>query len=228
MESLLSSLKKSFIFNEFSESELQEIVKLVRERPFRKNTIIFNEGDPGLAFYIIKNGKIKVYKLASDGRELILGIFGEGGLFGDVPVFDGGPYPASAQALTDVVVWSINRDQFVQLLLHHPALSLKVIRVLGKRLRQAHGFVADLALKNVPQRLASLLLKLADEYGQESAEGIVLDLPLTRQEIAELIGVSRETVIRELSKFSRAGTLRLDGKKIILLDKRKLDIWSKM
>jgi len=107
-------------------------------------------------------------------------------------------------------------------------MSLKIIKVLGKRLRQAHGFVAELALKNVPQRLASLLLKLAAEYGQESEAGTVIDLPLTRQELAELIGVSRETTIRELSKFSRAGTLRLDGKKIILLDKRKLQLWASM
>jgi len=228
MEDLVASLKKTFIFNDFSEEELQQTVKLVKERFFRKNTIIFNEGDPGLAFYIIKSGKIKVYKLASDGRELILGIFGENGLFGDVPVFDGGPYPATAETLTDAKVWSINRESFVNLLLKHPEMSLKIIKVLGKRLRQAHGFVAELALKNVPQRLASLLLKLAAEYGQESEAGTVIDLPLTRQELAELIGVSRETTIRELSKFSRAGTLRLDGKKIILLDKRKLQLWASM
>lgn len=228
MENLVSSLKKTFIFNDFSDQELQQIVKLVKERFFRKNTIIFNEGDPGIAFYIIKSGKIKVYKLSSDGRELILGIFGENGLFGDVPVFDGGPYPATAETLTDVTVWIINRESFINLLLAHPQIALKIIRVLGKRLRQAHGFVAELALKNVPQRLASLLLKLASEYGQENESGIVIDLPLTRQELAELIGVSRETVIRELSKFSRAGVLSLDGKKIILLDKRKLELWANM
>lgn len=228
MEDLVTSLKKTFIFNDFSDQELQQVAKLVKERFFRKNTIIFNEGDPGLAFYLIKSGKIKVYKLASDGRELILGVFGENGLFGDVPVFDGGPYPATAETLTDVTAWSINREGFVNLLLAHPEIALKIIRVLGKRLRQAHGFVAELALKNVPQRLASLLLKLASEYGEETEAGTVIDLPLTRQELAELIGVSRETVIRELSKFSRAGTLRLDGKKIILLDKRKLQLWANM
>lgn len=221
-------LKETFVFSEFSDDELRAVVELVSERSFKKGVTIFHEGQPGTAFYIVKSGRIKVYKLAEDGRELILGVFGDGALFGDVPVFDGGPYPAGAATLVDTRVYFINRDDFERLVTGHPEMALKVIRVLGRRLRQAHGFVMDIAMKSAPQRLSSLLLKLADEYGVETDEGVLLDVPLTRQEIAELMGVSRETAIRELSKFSQGGTIRLDGKRIILLDRAKLKLWSRM
>lgn len=224
---LAQKLKQTFIFSEFTDAELQSVTSFVSERLFKKGTTVFHEGQPGVAFYIVKSGRVKVFKLAEDGRELILGIFGDGALFGDVPVFDGGPYPAGAATLVDTRVYSINREDFERLVTDQTGMALKVIRVLGRRLRQAHGFVMDIAMKSAPQRLSSLLLRLAQEYGAQTEEGLVLDLPLTRREIAELMGVSRETAIRELSKFSRAGTIKLDGKRIIILDAAKLRLWSK-
>lgn len=226
-QDLARKLKHTFIFSEFTDAELQSVTSLVSERLFKKGTTIFHEGQPGIAFYVIKSGRVKVFKLSEDGRELILGIFGDGALFGDVPVFDGGPYPAGAATLVDTRVYSINREDFERLVTEHAETALKIIRVLGRRLRQAHGFVMDIAMKSAPQRLSSLLLRLVEEYGSQTEEGLVLDLPLTRQEIAELMGVSRETAIRELSKFSRAGTIKLDGKRIIILDDAKLRLWSK-
>ena len=225
---LAQKLKTTFVFSEFSDQEVEEVTGLVAERSFKKGTTIFHEGQPGIAFYVIKAGRVKVFKLAEDGRELILGIFGDGALFGDVPVFDGGPYPAGAAALVDTQVYAISREDFERLVTGHPEMALKIVRVLGRRLRQAHGFVMDIAMKSAPQRLSTLLLRLADEYGVTEDKGTVLDLSLSRQEIAELMGVSRETAIRELSKFSRAGTIKLDGKRIIIIDKDKLKVWSKV
>lgn len=225
---LAQHLKRAPTFSDFNEAELEEVAQLVIERKFKRHTVIFHENEPGNAFYIIKTGRIKVYKVSEDGRELIIGIFGDGGIFGDVPVFDGGPYPASAAAMTDSVVWSINRADFERLIRAHPEISLKVIRVLGRRLRQAHNLLRDMALKNVPQRLASLLLKLKEEYGSETASGTVLELPLSRQDMAELIGVSRETATRELSKFAKAGLIEVDGRRITILNEPKLRLWSKI
>jgi CRP/FNR family transcriptional regulator, cyclic AMP receptor protein len=225
---LAHRLKQTFIFSDFTDTELETVTKLVKERFYKKGVTIFHEGQPGTAFYVVKTGRIKVYKLADDGRELILGIFSDGALFGDVPIFDAGPYPAGAAAMVDSYVYSIDRDDFDRLIVGYPEIALKVIRVLGKRLRQAHGFVMDMAMKSAGQRLSSVLLKLADDYGVESEEGTIIDLPLTRQEIAELMGVSRETAIRELSRFSRAGSIKLDGKQIILTDTKKLRLWSRM
>ncbi len=226
-EELKASLKKTLIFADFSEDELEAVAKRVTERLLKKGTTVFHEGQPGLAFYIIKTGRVKVYKLAEDGRELILGIFGDSALFGDVPVFDGGPYPAGAAALVDTYVYAINRDDFMSLISDNPHIAIKIVKVLGKRLRQAHGFVVDMALKGAPQKLSALLLRLADEYGVDSEGATLIDIPLTRQEIAEMMGVSRETAIRELSKFKRAGTIKLEGKKIFITDSLKLKQWSR-
>ncbi len=226
-EGLKARLKQTLIFADFSEDELDAVSKRVTERFLKKGTTVFHEGQPGLAFYIIKTGRVKVYKLAEDGRELILGIFGDSALFGDVPVFDGGPYPAGAATLVDTHVYVINRDDFMNLISDNPRIATKIVTVLGKRLRQAHGFVVDMALKGAPQRLSALLLRLADEYGVDSEDGTLIDIPLTRQEIAEMMGVSRETAIRELSKFKRAGTIKLEGKQIFIKDPKKLKQWSR-
>lgn len=219
-------LRKTAIFSEFTDAELDEVSRLIVERRFKHGTVIFHENDPSYAFYVIKDGRIKVYKLSEDGRELIIGIFSNGGVFGDVPVFDGGPYPATAETMIDSVVWSISRNDFEKLVKDHPDISLKLIRVLGRRLRQAHNLLRDMALKNVPQRLATLLIKFIDEYGRPGPQGILLELPLSRQNIAELIGVSRETATRELSKFAKAGLLEVDGRRITIIDRDKLSIWS--
>lgn len=224
----LDQLKQAPLFSDFSEEELGEVLALTAVRRFRKGTIIFHENEPGAAFFLVKSGRIKVFKLAEDGRELILGIFGPNAIFGDVPVFDGGPYPASAAALTDAEVYAIARTGFEELVKDHPEIALKVIRVLGKRLRQAHNLVRDLALKNVPQRLSGLLIRLADEYGRPSDGGTLLDLPLSRQDMAQLIGISRETLIRELTKFAKAGLIRLDKRRITIADPVRLQIWSKV
>lgn len=226
MEDMINQLKRTSIFSEFTEDELQEVSQLLVERKYARGSILFNENDEAGYFYLIKSGRVKIYKLVEDGRELIIGIFSENGIFGDVPVFDGGPYPATAATMVDSTIWSISRDDFELLVKNHPDISLKLIRVLGKRLRQAHNLLRDMALKNVPQRLAKLLIKFEREYGEVSGSTIFLDLPFSRQDIAEMIGVSRETVTRELTKFVKAEILKVDGKKLTIIDKEKLGLWT--
>ena len=225
---LTQKLKKTFIFADFSQEELEAAASLFQQKKYRKGITIFHEGQPGIAFYLISSGRVKVFKLNEDGRELIFGIFGDGAIFGDVPVFDGGPYPASAATLVETEVVYMSRDDFVRLITEHPAISLKVVRVLGKRLRQAQRFVMDIAMKSVLQCLSAQLVGLAEEYGHEVGEETIIDLPLTRQKLAELIGVTRETATRELSKLSRAGAVRLEGKKIYITDWSMLERWAKV
>ena len=226
MKDMIPQLRKTSIFSEFTEDELHEVSQLLVEREYRRGSVIFNESEEAGYFYLIKSGRVKIYKLVEDGRELIIGIFSENGIFGDVPVFDGGPYPASAETMVDSTIWSISRNDFEILIKNHPDISLKLIRVLGKRLRQAHNLLRDMALKNVPQRLAKLLIKFEKEYGKVSGSEIFLDLPFSRQDIAEMIGVSRETVTRELSKFVKADILKVDGKKLTIVDDQKLKLWT--
>lgn len=228
MDPRVTQLAQVPFFAQFTEPELEDLAELIQVRHIRKDTVIFHEQDPGLTFYVIKQGRVKVYKNTEDGRELILGIFGDGGIIGDVPVFDGGPYPASAASLAETELYAIKRESFEQLINSHPEVALKIIRVLGRRLRQAHELVRDMALKNVAQRLAGLLLRLIEEYGVASDRRMVLDLPLSRQEMADMMGVSRETATRELSRFAKTGLIEVDGRRITILEEKKLRLWSRV
>ncbi len=215
------------IFSGLDDEELKQLAPLVIERQLKRNTAIFHENYPAAAFYLVKRGRMKIYKMSRDGREQVLAILGEGQIFGDVPVFDGGPYPAGATTVDDAEIYLIPSNDFRQLLRRHPEIALKVIKVLGQRLRQAMELVRDLSFKQAPHRLAGLLLKLARESGSETADGTVeVDLSMSRQEIAEVVGTSRETVTRELKKLERAGIIRIDRRLVTILDRERLRSWA--
>lgn len=220
-------LHQTPIFSDLSDAELEDIVPHVVKRGLRKDTVVFHEGDPAAAFYIMKAGRVKMYKVSRDGREQVLAILGDGQIFGDVPTFDGGPYPASAATMVDSEIFLIRREDFQELVRRHPEIALKIIRVLGSRLRQALELVRDLSFKQVPHRLAGLLLKLGQEYGQETDAGLVINLPLSRQDLADIAGTSRETVTRELKKMEREGLLGIDRRQITVRDKERLEAWAR-
>jgi CRP/FNR family transcriptional regulator len=215
------------IFSSLSEAELEELEPLVIRRRLKKGTVIFHEHDPAAAFYLVRSGKVKIYKLAADGREQVLALLGEGQIFGDVPVFDGGPYPATAATMEDSEIYLIRREDFLGLLRGHPEISIKVIRVLGQRLRQSMELVRDLSFKQVPHRLAGLLLRLARDEGRDAGDGILVDLSMSRQEIADVVGTARETVTRELKKMEKAGLIRLDRRLVTILDEQRLKAWAR-
>ena len=220
-------LRQTPVFSGLSDEELDQMAPLVIQRRLKKNTVVFHEGDPGSAFYLVKKGRVKVYKVARDGREQVLSIMGDGQIFGDVPAFDGGPYPATAAAMVDSEILLIRREDFQEIVRRHPEIALKVIQVLGSRLRQALELVRDLSFKQVPHRLAGLLIKLGQEYGEESGEGIIITLSLSRQDLADIVGTSRETVTRELKKMERAGLVRIDRRLITITNSPGLAAWAR-
>lgn len=221
-------LRRTPVFSSLSDEELEKIVPLVIKRKLRKNTVIFHESDPASAFYLVKTGRIKIYKVSRDGREQVLSLLGDGQIFGDVPTFDGGPYPATAATMTDSEIYLINREDFNNMVRRNPEIALKIIQALGGRLRQALDLIRDLSFKQVPHRLAGLLLKLEREYGQETGEGVLISLPLSRQDLADIVGTSRETVTRELKKMERAGMLGIDRRMITITDREKLASWARI
>ncbi|MHB1390403.1 MAG: Crp/Fnr family transcriptional regulator [Thermoleophilia bacterium] len=221
-------LKRSPVFQGMSDAELDEIVPLVVERRLRKDTVIFHEHDPAAAFYLIKTGLVKIYKVAADGREQVLAMLGDGQIFGDVPTFDGGPYPATAATMDDSELYLIRRDDLLAVVRRHPEIAIKVIAVLGARLRQSLELIRDLSFKQVPHRLAGLLLKLGEEYGETRGTGILIKLSLSRQELADIVGTSRETVTRELKKMEREGLLVIDRRHITIADREQLVAWARM
>ena len=226
-ESRKEYLLRAPVFSGLSDAELDEIVPLVIERRLKKNTVIFHENDAASAFYLVKAGRVKIYKTAADGREQVLSLLGDGQIFGDVPTFDGGPYPATAATMVDTELFLIRREDFIGVVTRHPEIAIKVIQVLGMRLRQALELVRDLSFKQVPHRLAGLLLKLSEEYGAPAGDGVLIKLPLSRQELADIVGTSRETVTRELKKMEKAGLIGLDRRQIAVLDREKLKAWAR-
>ncbi len=211
-------LKRSFIFSNLNDDELSELANLSIERSFVPNEFIFWDGDAPEWFYIIAEGKVKVLKYSSSGREFIIAFFSPGEMFGEVAVFENKSYPASAQAVTETKVVGVKRDKFLSFLANHPQIALRIIAVLAGRLRDAQGRLRDFAGERVEQRLASVLLMLSAKLG--------LTLPFTRQEIADMTGTTTETAIRVMSHLKDRGIIRSVRGKVIILNEEKLRLLS--
>ena len=211
-------LKRSFIFSELSEKELAELAGLAARRSFATGEFVFWEGDAPDSFYIVIEGRVKVLKHSSLGKEFIIAFFGPGEMFGEVAVFQDRPYPASAQAAADTKVLRIRREDFLSFVAQRPQVVLRIISVLGERLRDAQGRLKDLAGERVEQRLAHTLLMLSAKLGAT--------LPFTRQEIADMAGTTTETAIRFISRLKDGGIIRSARGRITILDKTKLRLLS--
>lgn len=211
-------LKQSFIFSSLNEDELAELAGLAIERSFVPDEFIFWDGDAPEWFYIIAEGRVKVVKHSSLGKEFIIAFFGSGEMFGEVAVFEDKPYPASAQAVAETKVLGIKREDFLSFLAHRPQVALRIISVLGGRLRDAQSRLKDLAGERVEQRLAQTLLMLSAKLGST--------LPFTRQEIADMAGTTTETAIRFMSRLKDGGIIRSTRGKIIILNETKLRLLS--
>ncbi len=211
-------LGHSFIFSGLNDDELGELADLATERSFTPNEFIFWDGDAPEWFYIVAEGKVKVLKYSSSGREFIIAFFGPGEIFGEVAVFENKPYPASAQAVAKTKVVGIKREHFLSFLANRPQVALRIINVLGGRLREAQGRLRDLAGERVEQRLASVLLMLSAKRGPT--------LPFTRQEIADMAGTTTETAIRVISHLKDREIIRSVRGKVIILNEEKLRLLS--
>lgn len=211
-------LKQSFIFSVLNEDELAELAGLAIERSFMPGEFIFWDGDAPEWFYIIAEGRVKVVKHSSLGKEFIIAFFGSGEMFGEVAVFEDKPYPASAQAVAETKVLGIKKEDFLSFLAHRPRVALRIISVLGGRLRDAQGRLKDLAGERVEQRLARTLLMLSAKLGST--------LPFTRQEIADMGGTTTETAIRFMSRLKDGGIIHSTRGKIIILNETKLRLLS--
>ncbi len=218
----LNILRKVPIFAHLEEGELAKIASTVIYRRFRKGSIIFGEGDPGDFICFVKSGRVKIAKLTEDGREQILHFLQDGDLFGEVVLFDGGNYPATAEVLEASEIGMLRNLDLDNVIRSNTGIAVKLIKVLNRRLREAQTKVRDLALKDTFTRTVSLLLKMAGEGGVEKDGAIHIGVELSRQELANLIGTSRETVTRILSDLNRQKIIHLDGKGITILNKQKL------
>lgn len=220
------TLAKVPIFSGLTENELAFLAQRAVPRRYSAGEIVFGEGEPCLGMYVVESGQIRIFKSSSGGREHVLSIDGPGSSVAELPVFDGGNYPASAAAVDDATLLFVSKQDFHALCLAHPQVALKVLRVVGARLRRLVGIIEELSFTTVRHRLASFLLKLAQREGKRTAEGIQLALPASNQELASQIGTVRELVSRNLSRLQAEGVLQLDGRHVLILDLKALEAAS--
>lgn len=218
-------LKQINIFSQLKEEFLQKIDNISILRNFTKGKIIFVEGEPGEAFYYIKSGLVKISKDSSDGREHILHILNEGHVFAEVTLFNNTSYPATAEVLEEAQIGIIKNNDLEKLIVENPEISLELIKYLNHRLVEAQNKVRNLALYDTFGRTAQALVKLADDYGKKTSEGIELDLNISRQELANIVGTTRETVIRVLAAFKKEKSIELDKSNIKIKDIEKVKLW---
>ncbi|MFC1953082.1 Crp/Fnr family transcriptional regulator [Chloroflexota bacterium] len=211
-------LESSPIFSGLREEELAKLADLSIERNFMSNEFIFWEGDSPEWFYIVAEGKVKALKHSSSGKEFIIAFFDPGEIFGEVAVFEGKPYPASAQAATETRVLAIQKEGFLDFFSQRPHVALRIINMLGGRLRDAQNRLRDFAGGRVEQRIASVLLMLSLKMGAS--------LPFTRQEIADMAGTTTETTIRIMSHLKDREIIRSTRGNIMIINEEKLKLLS--
>jgi len=220
-------LRQISIFTELKEEFLEKIHNISTLRKYSKGRIIIMEGEPGEAFFYVKSGLIKISKLSSDGREHILHILNEGHIFAEVTLFNKTVYPATAEVLEESEIGMIKNEELEKVIMQNPELALQLINYLNKRLVEAHMKIRNLALYDTYGRTAQALLKLAEDYGKKSSKGIELDLNISRQELANIVGTTRETVIRALTAFKKEHSIDIDKNTITITDLEKVKEWFK-
>lgn len=217
-----STLRRTALFADLSEDELRVLGERAVSRKFTSGEIVFEEGDTCQGLWVVETGRVKIFKSAASGREQVLAFEGPGGSVAELPVFDGGSYPASAIAVVDSTLLFVSKEDFRFLCLKCPEVALKVLRVVGGRLRSLVGIIEELSFSTVQHRLASLLLRLA-RAGERTQHGVQVVLPANRQEVASQIGTVRELVSRGLARLQAQGIIEIEGRNITIHDAKALE-----
>lgn len=219
-------LKKIELFKNLSDDDLKELDPYLVKETVKKKKEIFTEGDQPEWFYIVSKGKVKITKLSQEGKEIILELISPTDIFGGVAVLRNFPYPANAVAMEDSEILKISRKNLMRLVDRFPNLMYCIALQLGDRMKSSYDSLKNIALERVEARIAALLLKLANKVGVKTKEGLVIDMRLTKQDVADMVGTTVETSIRTFSKFKKHGLLSDANGKIIIKDKDGLMAFS--
>jgi CRP-like cAMP-binding protein len=211
-------LRKTPLFAGLTEDEMRALRRRVSSKQYNRGEILFSEGDACRGLFIVGSGKVRIFKLSASGREQILSIEGPGSSFAELPVFDGGNYPASAAPTEEAEVLFISRKDFQDFCREHPEVALKVIAVVGSRLRRLVGIIEDLSFTTVRQRLIALILRLVQTSAIRSSEGVRVELTKSQQDLAAELGTVRELISRNLGRLQAEGYLDVNGRNIIVKD----------
>jgi CRP/FNR family cyclic AMP-dependent transcriptional regulator len=200
------------------DGERESLAASARRRRFRRGQAIFHKDEPGESLYIIERGSVRIYLPSSQGADLTLAVLDPGDFFGDMALLDGGPRSASAMALAETSALVLERGDFTSILESRTESAMAVLAAVARRLREADEMAGDLAFLDVGGRLAKKLLELAATHGVQRNDGVLLDVSLTQEELANMVGVTRESVNRHLGHLRRAGVLGGQGRRLVVRD----------
>ena len=222
MEGVHDILSRAGIFQGVDPVAVNHLIEQMETVRYSRGTTIFEEGEPGDRLYIITSGKIKLARHAPDGRENLLTVMGPSDMFGELSIFDPGPRTSSAVCVTEVHAATMNSEMLKKWIEDYPAISQQLLRVLARRLRRTNANLADLIFTDVPGRVAKTLLQLANRFGSQVNGELRVNHDLTQEEIAQLVGASRETVNKALATFAHRNWIRLEGKSVVIVNTEKL------
>jgi CRP/FNR family cyclic AMP-dependent transcriptional regulator len=215
-------VRKAPLFTALDEAAAASLRASMDSVKIAKGSILFKEGDDGEHLYVIIDGKLKLGTSSGDGRENLLSILGPGEMFGELSLFDPGPRTSTATAVTDAKLLSLSHEKVIPWLKQNPEVSLQLLTRLSQRLRRTNEAVGDLVFSDVPGRVAKALIDLGERFGKTTPEGLLVNHDLTQEELAQLVGASRETVNKALADFAGRGWLKLDGRSVLISDVDRL------
>lgn len=219
---LVAVLQSTALLSGLSPEEISTLAVRAVRKHLQSGELLFSEGEPCHGLHIIAHGKVRIFKSSASGREQVLAINQPGESVAELPVFDGGPYPASAVAIEDTQIAFISQRDFRAYCLEHPQVALKLLAMVGARLRRLVGIIEELSFTTIRQRLVSVLLKLAQSEGKPTPRGIEFQLPATHQELANQLGTVRELISRNLMRLQAEGLLDVDARQIVVKDLKGL------
>src|SRR4051794_18374984 len=218
----INGLGSSPLFAALDAEAQRELYSQMAEVALARGESLFDEGEPGDRLYVVLTGKVKLGRTAADGRENLLAVMGPGEMFGELSLFDPGPRTSTATAVTDTTLRGLGNADLQPWLLGHPEVATQLLAALARRLRRTNEAMADLVFSDVPGRVAKALLDLAKKFGVPAEDGLRVTHDLTQEELAQLVGASRETVNKALADFASRGFLRLEGRGVVILDLERL------
>jgi CRP/FNR family transcriptional regulator, cyclic AMP receptor protein len=209
-------LRQVTFFADLADDDISQLMSAAKKRTFRAGEVIFHREDPGQVLYMIKEGKVKICIISPDGQEISLAVFGKGEYFGEFSLLDGQPRSADAIAMERVECYTLQRSDFQNAIMKNPKIAIKVMEALIQRLRNTDEMVEDLIFLDVYGRVAKKLLELGDAHGIKTGDGTLIDVRLTQQELASMVGASRESVNKVLGYFTEKDFISTDKHRITL------------
>ena len=217
-----TSLRGAPLFAHLDEAQMGELGRYMTRHKFRRGEVVFYQGDPSGKLYVVEEGWVKLTRHSEAGDELLIDVFGPGSIFGEVSIFTNQPRSGTVTAIENLTMTSLSRDSFRRLVQSHPQVAIGCLEILANRLRMMDELAQDMSFLDVPARLAKRLLELASQRGIDTPEGTLIDLRITQEELATMVGTTRESTNKTLALFRRQGILGKQGGRLVIRDRERL------